>query len=70
MRGSPLTSISDDRDPQVRRLERMRNDFLVAQKRRRERVSGAATRDDETADGTRLAGAATDDLAGIAPVRP
>ena len=33
-----MTSIDDDRDPQAQRLERMKNDFLVAQRRRRERA--------------------------------
>ena len=36
-----MTSIDDDRDPQVQEqeLERMKNDFLVAQQRRRERAA-------------------------------
>jgi hypothetical protein len=34
-----MTSIDDDRDPQVQQLERMKSDFLVAQQRRRERAA-------------------------------
>jgi hypothetical protein len=43
-----MTSIDDDRDPQVQQLERMRNDFLVAQQHRRER---AVAHRDGTGDG-------------------
>ncbi len=45
-----MTSVDDDRDPQVQELEleRMKNDFLVAQQRRRER---AASRPGDTGDG-------------------
>ena len=43
-----MTSVDDDRDPQVQQLERMKNDFLVAQQQRRERV---ASRRDDTGDG-------------------
>src|SRR6476619_7362091 len=42
-----MTSIDDDLDPQGQQLERMKNDFLVAQQRRRER---AASRRDDTGD--------------------
>jgi hypothetical protein len=65
-----MTSIDDDRDPQARRLERMKNDFLVAQQRRRERAPGAASRHDDTGDGPVLAGPAADGLPGIAALRP
>jgi len=43
-----MTSIDDDRDPKVQRLEQMKTDFLVAQQRRRER---AASRPGDTGDG-------------------
>jgi hypothetical protein len=41
--------MDDDRDPQVQQLERMKQDFLVAQQRRRERA--AASRRGDTGDG-------------------
>lgn len=44
-----MTSMDDDRDPQVQQLERMKQDFLVAQQRRRERA--AASRRGDTGDG-------------------
>ena len=34
-----MTSTDDDRDPQAQRLERMKNDFLVAQQQRCERAA-------------------------------
>ena len=51
-----MTSIDDDRDPQERDLDRMRNDFLVAQQRRRERASAAPSHDTGDGDGPPLAG--------------
>jgi hypothetical protein len=65
-----MTSIDDERDPQAQRLERMKNDFLVAQQRRRERAPGPAPRRDNTGDGPPPAGPAADGLTGIAALRP
>jgi hypothetical protein len=65
-----MTSINDERDPQAQRLEQMKNEFLVAQQRRRERARGAASRHDDTGDGPPLAGPAADGLTGIAALRP
>src|SRR5688500_893572 len=57
-----MSSVDDDRDPQEQRLERMKNDFLVAQRRRRERTPVAALRHDDGGDGPPLAGPAPDGL--------
>ena len=65
-----MTGIDDDRDPQAQRLERMKNEFLVAQQRRRQRAPGAASRHDDTADGPPLAGPAADGVTGVAALRP
>ena len=65
-----MTSIDDDRDPQPQRLERMKNDFLIAQQRRRERAPGAALRHDDTGDAPLLQRPAADGLPGIADLRP
>ena len=65
-----MTSIDAEREPQAQRVERMKNDFLVAQQRRRERAPGAASRHDDTGDGPAPAGPAADGLAGIAALRP
>jgi hypothetical protein len=65
-----MTSIDDDRDPQAQRLERMKNDFLVAQQRRRERAPGAASRHDDTGDGPLLPSPAADGLPGVPALRP
>jgi SpoVK/Ycf46/Vps4 family AAA+-type ATPase len=64
--GFTMTNIDDYRDPQARRLERMKNEFLVAQQRRRERAPVAH---DHTDNGPPLAGPATDPT-GIAALRP
>ena len=65
-----MTSIDDDRDPQVQQLERMKNDFLVAQQRRRERVAATRPGDSGDGDGPPLAGRAAGGLTGIAALRP
>ena len=65
-----MTSIDDDRDPQVERLEWMKSEFLVAQQRRRDRAPKAASRNDDTDNRPPLAGPADDDVADIAAVRP
>ena len=64
-----MTSIDDDRDPQAQRLERMKNDFLVAQQRRRERAPVAASPHDDTGDRPVLAGPPAR-WPGIAALRP
>jgi hypothetical protein len=64
-----MTSFDDDHNPQAQRLERMKNDFLVAQERRRERAGAASPRDD-TGDPPPSAGPAADGLTGIAALRP
>jgi hypothetical protein len=65
-----MTSIDDGRDPQVQQLERMKNDFLVAQRRRRERVAATRPGDSGDGDGPPLAGRAADGPNGIAALRP
>ena len=65
-----MTSIDDGRDPQVQQLERMRNDFLVAQQRRRERVAAARPGDTGDGDGPPLAGPVAHGQTGIAALRP
>jgi hypothetical protein len=65
-----MTGIDDDRDPQALRLERMKNDFLVAQQRRRERAPGAASHHDDTGDGPLLPSPGADRLPGFADLRP
>ena len=65
-----MTSTDDDRDPQAQRLERMKNDFLVAQQQRCERAPEAASRRDDAGNGPPLAGPAADGLTGIAALRP
>ena len=65
-----MTSIDDERDPRAQRLERMKNEFLVAQQRRRERAPEAASRPDDTGDGPPLTIPAADALTGIAALRP
>jgi hypothetical protein len=61
-----MTSIHDERDPPAQRLEWMKNEFLVAQRRRREWADGAASRHDDTDGGPLLAGRGVSDLR-IAP---
>ena len=61
---------TDDRDPQVQQLERMKNEFLVAQQRRRERAAAERRGDTGDGDGPPLAGPVTDGQTGIAAVRP
>jgi hypothetical protein len=51
-----MTSTDDARDPPAQRLEWMKNEFLFAQRRRRERAHGAASRHDDTDGGPLLAG--------------
>ena len=65
-----MTSIDDDRDPQVQQLERMKNEFLVAQQRRRERAAAPRRGDTGDGDGPPLAGPAADGQTGIAAWRP
>ena len=65
-----MTIIDDDGDPQAQRLERMKNDFLVAQQRRRERAPGAASRQDDTGVGPLLPRPAADGLPGFSGLRP
>ena len=65
-----MTSIDDDRDPQVQQLERMKNDFLVAQQRRRERAAASSRGDTGDGDGPPLAGPVADGQTGITALRP
>ena len=46
-----MTSIDHDRDPEMLQLERMKNDFLVAQQRRRERIAASRRGDTGAATG-------------------
>ena len=65
-----MTSIDDDRDSQAQRVQQMKNDFLLAQQRRRQGAPGAPSRHDDTGDGPPLAGPAADGLTGVAALRP
>jgi len=65
-----MTRIDDDRDPEVQQLERMKNEFLVAQQRRRERAAALRRGDTGDGDGPPLAGPLADRQAGIAALRP
>jgi hypothetical protein len=65
-----MISIFDESDPQAQRLEQMKNEFLIAQQRRRERTPAAAPRPDHTDDRPLLAGPAAGRLTEIAAVRP
>jgi len=65
-----MTSIDDDRDPQVQQLERMQNEFLVAQQRRRERAAASRRGGTGDGDGPPLAGPVADGQTGIAALRP
>ena len=56
-------------DPQAERLERMKSEFLAAQ-RRRGRAPHATARPDDTDNGPLLDGPADETLTGIAAVRP
>jgi hypothetical protein len=60
-----MTGTNDDRDSQAQRLERMRNDFLVAQQRRREKAAEAASRPNETPAEPDRETPASDDLTGV-----
>jgi hypothetical protein len=51
-----MTSIDHERDPQMLELERMKDDFLVAQQRRRERIAASRRGDTGDGDGPPLAG--------------
>jgi len=61
---------TDDRDPQAQQLERMKNEFLVAQQRRRERAAAERRGDTGDGDGAPPAVPVTDSHAGVAAVRP
>ncbi len=65
-----MTGTHDEREPQVQQLERMRNEFLVAQQVRREKAAATGRADNGDGDGPHLAGPVTDGQAGIAAVRP
>jgi hypothetical protein len=62
-------SLEDEGDSQAERLERMKREFLAAQ-RRRGRAPQATARPDDTDDGPLLAGPAAGTPTGIAAVRP
>jgi hypothetical protein len=65
-----MTSIDDDRDPQGQELERMKNDFLVAQQRRRERIAAMRPGGTGDGDGPPLAGRAAVGRTRSAALRP
>ena len=65
-----MMSIDDGRDPQMTQLERMKNDFLVAQQRRRERAAASRRGDTGDGDGPPLKGPVADGQTVIAAVRP
>jgi len=65
-----MTGTNDDRDSQAQRLERMRNDFLVAQQRRREKAAEAAARPDETPAKPSREAPPADDRTGVVTVEP
>ena len=61
----------DDEGDSQARLERMKNEFLVAQQRRREKAPEAASRrPDDTNDGPLQVGPSDGRLTGVAAVRP
>jgi hypothetical protein len=64
-----LADNAGDGDSQAQRLERMKNEFLLAQQRRRDRVSRAVPRP-ETDEGPLMSGPADGSPTGIAAVRP
>jgi hypothetical protein len=64
------TAARIDDDPHAERLRRMKSEFLVAQQRRREKPSEAASRSDGTEDSPLQGGPADGTPAGIAAVRP
>jgi len=51
-----MTRIDQDRDPQMEQLERMKNVFLVAQQRRRDRAAASRRADPGDGDGPPRAG--------------
>jgi hypothetical protein len=65
-----MTAIDDAGDPQAPCLERMKNEFLVAQQRRRDRASHAAPRPDDAGDKPLVVGPADEGLIGVAAERP
>jgi hypothetical protein len=65
-----MTSIDNDSDPQLQLRERMKNEFLVAQQRRRERAAASRLGDAGDGDGPPLAGPVADGQTGIAALRP
>ena len=66
--GNHMTTMDDDRDPQAERLEQMKNEFLVAQQRRRERAApGAPSRHDDAGNEPPLAGPVADSQVAVQP---
>jgi hypothetical protein len=61
-----MASTDNDRDPQLHRLERTKNDFLVAQQRRRDKAPIADVGCGDTGDAPDLARSAADRPPGIA----
>ena len=61
---------TDNRDPKVQQLERMKTEFLVAQQRRRERAAAERRGDTGDGDGAPPAVPVTDGQTGVAAVRP
>jgi hypothetical protein len=61
-------SSNDDGRDKVERLEQMKNEFLAAQQRRRDRVRGIAPRPDETGAEPPVGGPTTEGLHAVAVV--
>jgi hypothetical protein len=64
-----MTSTDDERDSDAKRLERMKDAFLAAQQRRRDRAPTAPVRHDETGDRPHLTAQATTRPHDIATLR-
>ena len=61
---------TDNRDPKVQQLERMKTEFLVAQQRRRERAAAERRGDTGDGDGAPPVVPVTDSQTGVAAVHP
>jgi len=62
-----MTNADDVLDPQVQTLEQMKNEFLAAQQRRRERAPELAPRHDNTGNEPPLAGPVTESQVAAQP---
>ena len=65
-----MTNANHDRHPNLSELDRMKNEFLVAQQRRREKSAASVRGDTGGGDGPPLAGPVANAKTGIAALRP